>query len=201
MIEVDNRSENKADLSKFCNRYWTWIVLFAGCFFLIAIIAPMVPNNRFDLQVKERIEGFGGSLGTVVPKKSSYRPIPTKMRDVIPFFASYEVWTLRDAETLHFNSATITDSDLVYLQDLKYLQELSFYNMNISDAGIIHLEKMTTLKRLNLSNTKITDAGLVHLSRLHKLRYLGLADTHVTRAGAEKLRLELPNCDIYWTAK
>ena len=55
---------------------------------------------------------------------------------------------------------------------------------------------LTNLESLWLDGTKITDEGLKYLVHLKKLKVLNVDHTAVTPEGAEKLQLELPNCNI-----
>lgn len=56
---------------------------------------------------------------------------------------------------------------------------------------------MTNLRNLDLSDTGITNEGLVHIAQIKSLRFLDLTETKVTEDAIERLRAELPDCQIW----
>lgn len=64
------------------------------------------------------------------------------------------------------------------------------------DAAVRDLP--STLTSLSLERTYVTDAGLSEFKRLHRLEYLNLKRTPTSQAAIEKLREEMPWCEITW---
>ena len=97
--------------------------------------------------------------------------------------------------------STITNENLVNLQEFPKLEVLILGNSQIKDAGLRHLKGLTNLRELLLGDTQITDAGLLHLAGLTKLKILELNNTQITGAGLAALgkltRLEV--LDISYT--
>ncbi|HKD36562.1 MAG TPA: hypothetical protein VKB78_07165, partial [Pirellulales bacterium] len=58
-------------------------------------------------------------------------------------------------------------------------------------------KELRNLEEFQLASRGVTDAGLANLEGLSKLRWLDLEGSNVTGAGAGKLRIALPNCDIF----
>ena len=66
----------------------------------------------------------------------------------------------------------------------------------ITDAEIVHLEKMTGLTDLTLSETALTDAAVETLAKLKSLTRLTMTQTEVSPAGFTRLSENLPQCSI-----
>ena len=93
--------------------------------------------------------------------------------------------------------STITNENLVNLQEFPKLEVLILCNSQIKDAGLRHLKGLTNLRELLLGDTQITDAGMVHLVGLTELRELRLGiDTQVRGPGRAKLQEALPSLNI-----
>lgn len=61
---------------------------------------------------------------------------------------------------------------------------------------IANLEGLDHLERLVIVESRITDEGLVHLTKFPRLRDVYFRGTRVSEAGVERLRRELPECEI-----
>ena len=103
---------------------------------------------------------------------------------------------LRQLDYLLLRDNHITDQGLKSIKNLTHLETLDLTHDGIHDDGLVCLEHLTNLKSLWLSGTKITDEGLKHLVHLKKLKEINVSHTAVTPEGAEKLQIELPNCNI-----
>lgn len=88
------------------------------------------------------------------------------------------------------------DQDLSHVCRIGSLRTLCLWDTQVSDDGIEQLKNLTTLKMLGLSRTKITDASVDSLAKLKQLELLELDGTRVTKAGVERLRAELPACEL-----
>lgn len=97
------------------------------------------------------------------------------------------------AKEINLEMRSVTDEDLVHLEDLVALESLDLSGTDITDAGLVHVSVLTNLTDLNIGGgyqkpSNITDAGLVHLEELQKLEQLVLSDSKVTDAGLTHLR-------------
>ena len=66
----------------------------------------------------------------------------------------------------------------------------------ITDSGLIYLQELPNLSSLTLSGTPVTDAGLKHLTAIPQLRWLFLTGTKVTPAGVVQFHRARPDV---WT--
>ena len=94
------------------------------------------------------------------------------------------------------------DEDLVPLERLTGLKELSLAGNRITDEGLRHLSGLTNLEVLDLEETDVTDAGLRHLKPLTKLTVLKLgkakgATRVVSPSAAMELNQALPKVVIH----
>lgn len=81
-----------------------------------------------------------------------------------------------------------SDAELVKLLPLKSnLVRLNLGGASVTDTGLVQLAQMKNLERLDLSRTAITDAGLARLVTLQRLEYLNLYGTKITDAALEPL--------------
>ena len=90
-----------------------------------------------------------------------------------------------------------TDDDLVYVKDLKSLEQLETFgpaargfglDNPTTDASLVNLRGLTRLSALVLADAKgITDAGLENLAPLASLELLDLSGTSVRGAGLKHL--------------
>jgi hypothetical protein len=87
-----------------------------------------------------------------------------------------------------FENIKVTDADLVHLEALRYLDELSLNNTEVTDVGLKHIKGLRHLMMLRLDKTRVTDAGLEDIKGLRELRALGLGGTQITDVGLEHLK-------------
>lgn len=104
---------------------------------------------------------------------------------------------LRKLEQLSLLDTRITDAGLADVARLTTLKHLTLTGAPISDRGLVHLRRLTNLEILELARTGVTDNGLKHLTDLTRLQFLSLAETHVTDAGIDELGRALPHLTIY----
>jgi internalin A len=64
-----------------------------------------------------------------------------------------------------YTGVDVTDAELVHVEGLHGLGELSLYGRPVTDAGLRHLEGMTGLRELDLRRTYVTDAGVGRLQK------------------------------------
>jgi hypothetical protein len=98
---------------------------------------------------------------------------------------------------LRFWYAPATDDDLRHLAGLTALRSLHLEGTSITDAGLVHLLGLTELDHLHLPTRGVTDAGIDTLVQLRSLMRLNVKYTQITAAGLERLRAELPGCEVH----
>ena len=92
-------------------------------------------------------------------------------------------------------SGRATDEKLAVLSGFLTIVRLKLWG-ELSDGGLQTLSRLKNLEEFELRSETLTDAGLAHLHALKKLRRLDLRAPKVTAAGIEKLKSELPDCEI-----
>jgi uncharacterized protein DUF4339 len=97
--------------------------------------------------------------------------------------------------SLDFNPQ-LTDELAPHLARLTSLEHLFLSKTQLTDKGLAHLRELDSLQRLSLEETQVTDDGLTALHGMHSLRMLLLDGTRVTAAGADRLRQNLPRCEV-----
>ncbi len=107
-------------------------------------------------------------------------------------------WLLTHVATTRL---TVTETPSIGSQPMPFLRdsnltEIVFANTGLSDAVLDDLPD--TLNYLDISDTKVTDQGLEHLVRLKNLKRVVIDQTATSKAAIEKLRKEMPWCDILW---
>ena len=127
---------------------------------------------------------------------------------------------LGQLETLSASECEFPANAFVPLEGKKSLQSLYLYDTNVNDADLASLATLPNLRQLGLSRTAITDAGIATLVGLPSLTYLSLNETRLTDkvvdslvqmpqlaavelhgtlvsgAALERLRVELPTCEV-----
>lgn len=69
-------------------------------------------------------------------------------------------------------------------------------SIEFSDGDLMILEGMSKLEQLTIDGRKLTDAGLKTLGGFKRLHMLNVNDTNATPAGLAALSAALPSCDI-----
>lgn len=95
-----------------------------------------------------------------------------------------------------------SDGDLVQLEPLTDLRELSLAGNPITDNGLAHIANLKNLEWLDLEETRVTDEGLARLKGLTKLKVLRLgkakgAKTVISPNAAAELNRALPDAVIH----
>lgn len=136
--------------------------------------------------------------------------------------ADDDLWrlsSLSQLKELDLSATAISDSGLHFLTPLHQLFQLNLVDTGISDEGLSHLSRLPELRQLYLSRTEIGDSrlhllrplnlmeltldgtrvtsqGLASLAGFSELRQLNLMDLMIPAIDLEKLRSQLPNCEI-----
>ena len=66
----------------------------------------------------------------------------------------------------------------------------------IDETDLMHLGRIESLQTLSFHHNEMTDRGIEHLANLRRLEKLEFIQTRVTEEAVDKLRQELPNCEI-----
>jgi len=81
----------------------------------------------------------------------------------------------------------ITDAGMVYLKNLKSLEELDLPYEAISDTGLGQLAELSSLKRIKVVGRGITDKGLASLAKIKTLEEIYVGGKNITDAGMAEL--------------
>ncbi len=105
---------------------------------------------------------------------------------------------LIEARTKHDKVVTIARNDDFPWQGFDVLEVTPDPQKPLHDTAIRQLmPTVDTLRRLNLrGRNDVSDASIDWLRKYQHLKLLDIRDTQMTAAGIEKLRRELPDCDV-----
>ncbi len=106
-----------------------------------------------------------------------------------------EVLSRTQVKKLVFTGETLPRTEMPWLRH-DGLEWLCVMRTQFSNDAIANLPP--TLTYLDATRTRINDEGLGKFTRLTNLRTLKLRRTPATKDGIEKLRLQMPWCDIQW---
>lgn len=106
---------------------------------------------------------------------------------------------LSKLKSLSFRGMPISDEYLKEIGRLQTLESLDLSGTDISDAGVSYLAQLSNLKYLNLSYTAVGDEGVAHFHSHSKMETFDLVDTKLTSDGCERLRTNLPSCEVNLT--
>ncbi len=99
-------------------------------------------------------------------------------------------------ESLYLRRSQLGDEGLLHLAGLRSLEKLDIAGTEVTDNGIKHLARLR-LNRLELQNTAVTDHSVLALASMQSLEYLNISGTQISDSGLTRLRLALPNAQIY----
>ena len=84
------------------------------------------------------------------------------------------------------------------LDDTGHVLRVDLSGRSVTDADLINLRALSRLESVDLGGTAVSNAGLMFVRSLRQLRRLNLKETSVTEEAVERLRRELPECQIDW---
>jgi len=96
---------------------------------------------------------------------------------------------------LDLAGSSVTDRGLAELAGAPNLARLSLWGTAVSDDGLAWLATFPRLTDVDLGSTVVSDEGL-HRLCLPRLKRISLLDSLVSPAGLQRLRGELPSCEI-----
>ena len=82
------------------------------------------------------------------------------------------------------------------LDDTGHVLRVDLSGRSVTDADLINLRALSRLESVDLGGTAVSNAGLMFVRSLRQLRRLNLKETSVTEEAVERLRRELPECQI-----
>jgi hypothetical protein len=98
---------------------------------------------------------------------------------------------------LNLSRNKIGDGGMARLLVFRMLSELRVGDNEITDAGVKAVSVLNALTVLGLAeNPGVTDQSVEYLARLSRLRELDLTGTSLTTEGLQRLRAQLPRCQI-----
>jgi internalin A len=120
------------------------------------------------------------------------RPITLTRQDVVNL--NY----LKSLREMTFHSVTLDSTGIQELQALPQLQTLEFWFVNLSDADLKAIGRQTQLEALSINGCdEISAAGLGQLESLQNLRSLRFSDcSGVSQDAVDDLKKSLPNCSV-----
>ena len=104
---------------------------------------------------------------------------------------------LRQLKYFNISRCDVGDATLKRAAKLPRISNIDACYTNVSDAGVQSLLGLPELENLSLMNTKITEKILPSLASKKTLRKLSLKGLSASKETLQKLKDELPNCDIH----
>lgn len=98
--------------------------------------------------------------------------------------------------SVDLSATKVTDRSVASLAPAKNLRMLRLAETGITDAAIETLAKLPALESVNFYGTAISDEGVMKLAAMPNLKRLYLWQTKVSPETIEKLKQELPGCEI-----
>jgi Leucine-rich repeat (LRR) protein len=103
----------------------------------------------------------------------------------------------KNLEVLDVSNAGITDAGTKGLRHCPNVTDLRMRGNNISNESMRIVCTSCPLEELDVGETLIDDGCIGYFASLPRLKRLSLDGTRITADGLRRLRLLLPNADIY----
>ncbi|MBC7856447.1 MAG: hypothetical protein IAF94_23705 [Pirellulaceae bacterium] len=107
-----------------------------------------------------------------------------------------ELKPLSNLRYISLKRVTLRPDSLRHIAQLTQLEILQIDDTNVTDEQLAELTPLRNLRTLWLSKTQVTDRGMEHVLKLPSLQNLYLHGSRVTEAGADKIREQLPRCNV-----
>lgn len=104
--------------------------------------------------------------------------------------------SLSNLRFISFKHVTLRPDSLKQISQLTQLEILGLDDTNVTDEQLAELSPLRNLRTLWLSKTQVTDRGMEHILKVPSLQNLYLHGSRVTEAGADKIREQLPRCNV-----
>lgn len=115
-----------------------------------------------------------------------------------PFDPIYKLDNDGRVTHLKLDGRHVPGSVLAEVGKLSELQQLSLYAASLTDDDVVHLEDLRNLRNLGLGATAITDRGLTHLEKLPELRNAWLPKANLSAEAVEKLKKAVPGLSVHF---
>lgn len=130
-------------------------------------------------------------------------PVSTQDRDAIEALATYEPkYELDEAGRvvdLTLEGRDVLPEALDAVGRLHQLRRLSLYAASLTDSSLAKLSELKWLESVGLGGTSVTDEGLKHLGKLRRLRFLWLPRNRgISQEQVGKLKTASPSLQVYW---
>lgn len=109
---------------------------------VFAVWCRMAYLDRMELTATRCVEQFGGAVDW-----QDVHPIP-----LVP--------GRRACVTVRLDNVRLGGSDLIFLRDMRHLQELHLEGSDVDDHALIAVASLSHLKYVNLGLTRVTDVGI-----------------------------------------
>lgn len=107
-----------------------------------------------------------------------------------------ELKPLSNLRYISLKRVTLRPDSLRHIAQLTQLEILQIDDTNVTDEQLAELKPLRNLRTLWLSKTQVTDRGMEHILKVPSLQNLYLHGSRVTEAGADKIREQLPRCNV-----
>jgi hypothetical protein len=103
--------------------------------------------------------------------------------------------TLPELRELQLYGSAVTDLGYASIGKMEKLEKLRT-SYSITDQGLAHLGGLKNLRDLSVWNSSVTIKGIRALPNLKNLKELDISTWNIKAEEADKLRDELPNCNV-----
>lgn len=103
---------------------------------------------------------------------------------------------LSNLRFISLKKATLRPDSLKHVAQLTQLEILGLDDTNVTDDQLADLVPLKNLRTLWLSKTRVSDRGVEHLLKIPSLQNLYLHGSQITEAGADKIREQMPRCNV-----
>ncbi len=107
-----------------------------------------------------------------------------------------ELKPLSNLRFISLKRVALRPDSLKYIAQLTQLEILGLDDTNVTDAQLAELAPLKHLRTLWLSKSRVTDRGVEHLLKIPSLQNLYLHGSQITEAGADKIREQMPRCNV-----
>lgn len=97
---------------------------------------------------------------------------------------------------ISFKHVTLGPDSLKHIAQLTQLEILKIDDTNVTDEQLADIAPLKHLRTLWLSKTRVTDRGVEHILKLPSLQNLYLHGSQVSESGADKIREQMPRCNV-----
>jgi hypothetical protein len=153
-----------------------------------------VLTNLEELSVSHGVGDVGIYPLTTLKKLRKFSATNCKVGDG----AMKALAELPELRVLELYGSAVTDLGYGYVGKMEKLEELRT-SYGITDKGVAHLGNLKNLRKLSVWNSSVTIKGIRALPNLKNLKELDISTWNIKAEEADKLRGELPNCNVAYS--